>query len=99
ARPLNVLCDPTYVESGQFKGALRVHSKPNFRGHVLVGFDVKKISTNQLYIHKKTKMNILNQKGTHVAQFLQLGFPTGHTIMFDALAATPDNWTAFYKFV
>uniref|UniRef100_A0A915KRZ7 Uncharacterized protein n=1 Tax=Romanomermis culicivorax TaxID=13658 RepID=A0A915KRZ7_ROMCU len=59
-RPLNVLHDPTYVESGEPKRPLTAHSKPNFGGHVLVGFDVKKISTNQLYIHKKTKMNIQN---------------------------------------
>uniref|UniRef100_A0A915JXL7 3'-5' exonuclease domain-containing protein n=1 Tax=Romanomermis culicivorax TaxID=13658 RepID=A0A915JXL7_ROMCU len=99
ARPLNVLRDPSYVGSGELKSALTAHSKPNFRGHVLVGLDIEKISTNQLYIHKKTKMNILNQKATHVARFVQLGFPTGHTIMFDALAATPDDWTAFYEFV
>uniref|UniRef100_A0A915JNI2 Uncharacterized protein n=1 Tax=Romanomermis culicivorax TaxID=13658 RepID=A0A915JNI2_ROMCU len=83
ARPLNVLQDPQYVESG----------------HVLVGFDVGKILTNQLYVHKKTKMNIVNQNVTHVARFVQLGFPTGYTLMFDALAATPKDWTAFYKFV
>uniref|UniRef100_A0A915J1S8 Uncharacterized protein n=1 Tax=Romanomermis culicivorax TaxID=13658 RepID=A0A915J1S8_ROMCU len=29
-RPLNVLPDPTYVESGDFKNALRMHSKLNF---------------------------------------------------------------------
>uniref|UniRef100_A0A915K5X8 Uncharacterized protein n=1 Tax=Romanomermis culicivorax TaxID=13658 RepID=A0A915K5X8_ROMCU len=33
ARPLNVLCDPQYVESGELKSALSAHSKPNFRGH------------------------------------------------------------------
>uniref|UniRef100_A0A915LBC8 NurA domain-containing protein n=1 Tax=Romanomermis culicivorax TaxID=13658 RepID=A0A915LBC8_ROMCU len=68
-------------------------------GHVLVGFDFRKISTNQLYSHKKTKMNIVNQNVTQVARFLQLGFSTGYTLMFDALAATPKDWTAFYKFL
>uniref|UniRef100_A0A915KSF5 Uncharacterized protein n=1 Tax=Romanomermis culicivorax TaxID=13658 RepID=A0A915KSF5_ROMCU len=62
ARPLNVLRDPTHVESGKLKSALMAHSKPNFRGHVLVSFDVKNISMNQLYIHKKTKMNIQKPK-------------------------------------
>uniref|UniRef100_A0A915IDC6 Uncharacterized protein n=1 Tax=Romanomermis culicivorax TaxID=13658 RepID=A0A915IDC6_ROMCU len=92
ARPLNVLRDPRYVESGKLKSVLSAHSKQNFRGHVLVSFDVEKIATNQLYIHKKTKMNIVNQNAIHVAQFIQLGFPTGYTIMFDALAATPEDW-------
>uniref|UniRef100_A0A915I7J1 Uncharacterized protein n=1 Tax=Romanomermis culicivorax TaxID=13658 RepID=A0A915I7J1_ROMCU len=99
ARPLNVLRDPTYVESGKLKNVLMTHSKPNFQGHVLVGFEVEKILMNQLYIHKKTKMNIQNQKAGNVNRFVQLGFPTGHTIMFEALAATPDNWTMFYKFI
>uniref|UniRef100_A0A915JFL1 Uncharacterized protein n=1 Tax=Romanomermis culicivorax TaxID=13658 RepID=A0A915JFL1_ROMCU len=76
-----------------------MHSKLNFQSHVLVGFDVKKISMNQLYIHKRTKMNIQNQNTAHVTRFVQLRFPTGHTIMFDALAATSDHWTLFYKFV
>uniref|UniRef100_A0A915JP28 Uncharacterized protein n=1 Tax=Romanomermis culicivorax TaxID=13658 RepID=A0A915JP28_ROMCU len=76
-----------------------MHSKLNFRSHVLVGFDVKNISTNQLYIHKKTKRNIRNQNATHITRFVQLGFPTGHNIMFDALTATSDDWTAFYEFV
>uniref|UniRef100_A0A915K547 Uncharacterized protein n=1 Tax=Romanomermis culicivorax TaxID=13658 RepID=A0A915K547_ROMCU len=53
-RPLNVLGDPTYVKCGDLKNTLMMHSKPNFGSHVLVGFDVQKISTNQLYIHKKT---------------------------------------------
>uniref|UniRef100_A0A915KB48 Uncharacterized protein n=1 Tax=Romanomermis culicivorax TaxID=13658 RepID=A0A915KB48_ROMCU len=66
---------------------------------MLVGFDVEKISMDQLYIHKKTKMNIQNQNGAHVARFVQLGFWTGHTIVFDALVATPDDWTAFYEYV
>uniref|UniRef100_A0A915JNK4 Uncharacterized protein n=1 Tax=Romanomermis culicivorax TaxID=13658 RepID=A0A915JNK4_ROMCU len=44
-------------------------------------------------------MNIVNQNVTHVARFVQLGFPTGYTIMFDTLAATPEDWTAFYEFV
>uniref|UniRef100_A0A915JSW8 Uncharacterized protein n=1 Tax=Romanomermis culicivorax TaxID=13658 RepID=A0A915JSW8_ROMCU len=58
ARRLNVLRNPTYVESGDLKNELTMHSKLDFRSHVLVSFDVKKISTNQLYIHKKTEMNI-----------------------------------------
>uniref|UniRef100_A0A915KXS9 Uncharacterized protein n=1 Tax=Romanomermis culicivorax TaxID=13658 RepID=A0A915KXS9_ROMCU len=95
ARPLNVLRDPRY----ELKSALSAHSKPNFCGTVLVGFDVEKISTNQMYIHKKTKMNIVNQNAMHVARFVQLGFPTGYTIMFDTLAATPEDWTSFYEFV
>uniref|UniRef100_A0A915KUG1 Uncharacterized protein n=1 Tax=Romanomermis culicivorax TaxID=13658 RepID=A0A915KUG1_ROMCU len=99
ARHLNVLRDSTYVKSGKLKSALMAHSKPNFRGHLWVSFDVEKISRNQLYIHKKTKMNIQNQNTAHVARFLQLGFPTGHTIMFDPLAAIPNDWTMFYKFV
>uniref|UniRef100_A0A915I4I6 Uncharacterized protein n=1 Tax=Romanomermis culicivorax TaxID=13658 RepID=A0A915I4I6_ROMCU len=97
-RPLNVLHDPRYFESGELKSALSAHSKPNFRGHVLVGFDVEQIWTNQLYIHKKTKMNILNQNATHVTWFIQLGFPTGYTLMFDTLAATPEDWMRFYEF-
>uniref|UniRef100_A0A915I8V5 Uncharacterized protein n=1 Tax=Romanomermis culicivorax TaxID=13658 RepID=A0A915I8V5_ROMCU len=99
ARPLNVLRDLGYVESGELRSTLSAHSKPNFRGHVLVGFDVQKISMNRFYIHKKMKMNIVNQNATHVARFVQLGFPTGYTIMFDALAATPEDWMAFYEFV
>uniref|UniRef100_A0A915HPJ8 Uncharacterized protein n=1 Tax=Romanomermis culicivorax TaxID=13658 RepID=A0A915HPJ8_ROMCU len=59
ARPLNVLRNPRYVESGELKSALSVHSKLNFRGHMLVSFDLEKISTDQLYIHKKTKINIM----------------------------------------
>uniref|UniRef100_A0A915KNC9 3'-5' exonuclease domain-containing protein n=1 Tax=Romanomermis culicivorax TaxID=13658 RepID=A0A915KNC9_ROMCU len=99
ARPLNVLWDPRYVGSGKLKSALSAHSKPNFRGHVLVGFDIEKISTNQLYIHKKKKMNIVNQNATHIAWFIQLGFPTGYTLMLDALAATPEDWMALYEFL
>uniref|UniRef100_A0A915HIX5 Uncharacterized protein n=1 Tax=Romanomermis culicivorax TaxID=13658 RepID=A0A915HIX5_ROMCU len=95
ARLLNVLCELTYVESGDVRNALVLYAKPNFRSHILVGFDVEKTLINQLYIHKKTKLDIQNQNAAHVARFIQLGFPTGHTIMFNALVATPDNWTAF----
>uniref|UniRef100_A0A915J4E1 Uncharacterized protein n=1 Tax=Romanomermis culicivorax TaxID=13658 RepID=A0A915J4E1_ROMCU len=35
----------------------------------------------------------------HVTRFVRLGCPTGYTIMFDTLAATPQDWTAFYEFV
>uniref|UniRef100_A0A915IZ09 Uncharacterized protein n=1 Tax=Romanomermis culicivorax TaxID=13658 RepID=A0A915IZ09_ROMCU len=31
--------------------------------------------------------------------FETLGFPTGHRIMFDALAATSDDWTTSYEFL
>uniref|UniRef100_A0A915KNY0 Uncharacterized protein n=1 Tax=Romanomermis culicivorax TaxID=13658 RepID=A0A915KNY0_ROMCU len=44
-------------------------------------------------------MNVQNQNAAHVARFIQLAFPTGHTIMFEALVATPDDWTAFYEFI
>uniref|UniRef100_A0A915L3M6 Uncharacterized protein n=1 Tax=Romanomermis culicivorax TaxID=13658 RepID=A0A915L3M6_ROMCU len=84
---------------GELKSPLTAHSKPNFRGHVFVVFDVEKILTNQLYIHKKTKMNIQNQNAAHLPRFVQLGLPTGYTIMFDILAATPDDWTTFNEFV
>uniref|UniRef100_A0A915LCC0 Uncharacterized protein n=1 Tax=Romanomermis culicivorax TaxID=13658 RepID=A0A915LCC0_ROMCU len=36
ARPLNVLRDPRYVESGKLRSLLSAHLKPNFRGYVLV---------------------------------------------------------------
>uniref|UniRef100_A0A915HVJ7 Uncharacterized protein n=1 Tax=Romanomermis culicivorax TaxID=13658 RepID=A0A915HVJ7_ROMCU len=91
ARLLNVLREPTYVESGDLQNALVLYAKPNLRSHVLVGFDIGKILMNQLYIHKKTKLDIQNQNAAHVARFVQLGSPTGHTIMFDALAAPLDD--------
>uniref|UniRef100_A0A915J525 Uncharacterized protein n=1 Tax=Romanomermis culicivorax TaxID=13658 RepID=A0A915J525_ROMCU len=70
ARPMNVLRELTYIESGDLKNTLAMHMKLNFRSHILVGFNVEKISTNQLYIHKKTKLDIQNQNVTHVARFV-----------------------------
>uniref|UniRef100_A0A915IP30 Uncharacterized protein n=1 Tax=Romanomermis culicivorax TaxID=13658 RepID=A0A915IP30_ROMCU len=99
-RPLNVLGKPTYVESGDIRNTLALYAKLNFRSHVLFSFEFFfQISMNQLYIHKKTKLDIQNQNAAHVARFVQLGFPTRHTIMFNALAATPDDWIAFYQFI
>uniref|UniRef100_A0A915KL43 Uncharacterized protein n=1 Tax=Romanomermis culicivorax TaxID=13658 RepID=A0A915KL43_ROMCU len=95
---LNILHELTYIESSNLKNVLVMYTKPNFRSHVLVSFDVKKKS-HQLYIHKKTKLNIQNQNGTHVPRFVQLGFRMVHMIMFDALAAMPEDWTMFYEFV